>query len=70
MDGVTMVIAYAVESLAELAERITLSNDKLQTFLQSGAFPVARLGAVDFTGRFTPSILHLCLIVTSVAKHQ
>ena len=69
-NEITMVIVYAVESLAELTERITLINNKIELSLRSGAFPVARLGAVDSTGRFTPSILHLCLVVTSVARHQ
>ena len=70
MKGVTMVIVYAVESLAELAEKITLIDDKLKVFLRSKAFLVSRLGAVDSTGPCTPSILQLCLIVTSVASHH
>ena len=39
MNGVTMVIVYAVESLAELAEWMKLISDKLKVILRSGYFP-------------------------------
>lgn len=65
-----MVIVCVVESLAQLAERIAPMKDKRTAFLRSRALLVGRLGAVDSTGRFTPSILQLYLIVTSVARHH